>query len=59
MKEIYMEQTLLLMAQQQGMTNGPGIVEALFKIGTIKQTESGIKYLVIESKSEENGKESN
>ena len=54
-----MEQTLLLMAQQQGMTNGPGIVEALFKIGTIKQTESGIKYLVIESKSEENGKDSN
>ena len=54
MKQIYMEQTLLLIAHLN--QNDPSVVTDLLSAGTLKETESGIRYLLIETKTEDNGK---
>ena len=54
MKQIYMEQTLLMLAHQN--QNNPEVMIELLNSGVLKETKSGIKYLVIESKTENNGK---
>lgn len=55
MKVIYMEQTLMAIAQLTQET--PEIINGIINSGIIKQTESGIKYLVIEeSKTKKDGK---
>lgn len=43
MKTIYLESTLNLLAQKDGIET----VNNLVKTGEIKQTEEGIKYLLI------------
>jgi hypothetical protein len=62
MKQIYMEQTLMAMAQksEENPTAHKQHLDIInSKDATLKVTESGIRYVLIESKSEENGKESN
>lgn len=56
MKQIYMEQTLLAMAHLNAHLeqDDPNSITSLISSGTLKQTESGIRYLLIESKTEEN-----
>jgi hypothetical protein len=54
MKEIYMEQTLMLIAQLT--RDKPEVIQGIINSGTLKQTESGIRYLLIESKTENNEK---
>jgi len=54
MKEIYMEQTLVLIAQST--QDKPEIIQEIISSGALKQTESGIRYLLIESKTENNEK---
>lgn len=49
-----MEQTLLMLAQLT--QNKPEIIQNLMSSGTLKQSENGIRYLVIESKTEDNDK---
>lgn len=54
MAEIYMEQTLMLIAQLT--QENPKVIENIINSGVLKQTESGIRYLLIESKTENNEK---
>lgn len=49
-----MEQTLVMLAHQN--QDKPEVLMELLNSGILKETESGIKYLVIESKTENNGK---
>jgi len=51
MKVIYMEQTINMIAQID-----PERVNSLIQSGTVKQTESGINYLVIEEDGNNNTK---
>ncbi len=52
MKQIYMEQTLMLIAHLT--QDKPETIQKLMTSGILKQTESGIRYLLIESKTENN-----
>jgi hypothetical protein len=54
MKEIYMEQTLMLIAQLT--QDKPKVIQEIIGSGVLRQTESGIKYLLIEAKTKNDGK---
>ena len=53
MKLIYMEQTLIML---MNIVKNPTEIQSLIQQGTLKETKNSIKYLVIESKIEDNEK---
>ncbi len=50
-KIVYLEDTITLMANKGGIE----LVKLISKQGEFKQTESGYRYILIESKTENNG----